>query len=144
MQESRDDRTVRQPAQPVRDDRSLGELFSELSNETTTLVRQEIALAKTEMTEKATEAGKNVGFLVAGGAVAYAGLLTLIATLVIVLGQIGVPWWLSALIVGIAVTGIGYVLVQRGLSNLKNLDPKPARTVETLQEDKEWAKDQTS
>ena len=50
-----------------RDDRSLGELFSELAQKTTTLVRHEVNLAKVEMSEKASRAGKHVGFLAAGG-----------------------------------------------------------------------------
>jgi hypothetical protein len=62
-----------------RDDRTLGELFAELAQETTTLVRHEVNLAKVEMSEKASRAGKHVGFLAAGGAVAYAGLLAILA-----------------------------------------------------------------
>src|SRR5438045_2951539 len=84
-----------------KEDRSLGELFSELSRETSTLVRQEVDLAKTELTHKATEVGKDIGFLAAGALVAYAGFLTLVAMLVIALAQLGVTWWLSALIVGV-------------------------------------------
>lgn len=125
------------------DTRSIGELFAELASETTNLVRQEIALAKTEITQKATSAGKDVGMIGAGGALAYAGLLALVAALIIGLGQV-IPMWLSALIVGLVVVGIGYMLIQRGLTALKNIDPTPRQTLETLQEDKEWAKEQTS
>lgn len=125
------------------DPRSLGELFAELASETTNLVRQEIALAKTEITQKATSAGKDVGMIGAGGALAYAGLLALMAALIIGLGQV-IPMWLSALLVGLVVVGIGYMLIQRGLTALKNIDPTPRQTLETLQEDKEWAKEQTS
>lgn len=125
-----------------RDQRSLGELFSELANDTTTLVRQEIQLAKTEMTQKATSAGKDAGMIGAGGALAYAGLLAIIAALIIGLGNF-IPMWLSALIVGLVILGIAYFLIQRGLNGLKNLDPTPRQTIETLKEDKEWAKEQT-
>ena len=125
-----------------RDQRSLGELFSELTNEITTLVRQEMQLAKTEMTQKASSAGKDVGMIGAGGALAYAGLLALIAALIIGLGEF-IPMWLSALIVGLVVVVIGYVLIRRGLNALKNLDPTPRQTIETLKEDKEWVKEQT-
>ncbi len=125
-----------------RDERSLGELFAELSRELTALVRQEAALARAELTEKATTAGKNVGVLAAGGAVAYAGFLALLAALIIGLGQLGVPWWLSALIVGLVVAGIGYALVQKGLKALKQLNLAPQQTIETLKEDTEWAKEQ--
>jgi L-asparagine transporter-like permease len=117
------------------DDRSLGDLFADLSRETTTLVRQEINLAKTEMTQKATRAGKEAGFLVAGGAVVYAGVLAILAAIILALGQAGVPWWLSALIVGAVVVGIGYVLIRRGLDNLKHEDMTPRQTMDTIKGD---------
>jgi len=102
--------------QERREERSLGELFGDLARETGMLVRQEVQLAKTEMTHKASEVGKDIGFLAVGGAVAYAGLLALVATLIIILGTVGLPWWLASLIVGVVVAGIGYALVQKGLS----------------------------
>ncbi len=123
---------------------SLGELFADLSRETSTLVRQEVELAKTEMSHKAARMGKDVGFMAAGGAVAYAGLLALIATLIIALGQLGVPWWLSALLVGLAVTGLGAYLIFSGLNQLKRESLAPKETIATLQEDATWAKQQTS
>jgi len=129
--------------QERRDEPSLGELFAELARETTTLVRQEVELAKTEMTQKATRVGKDIAFLVAGGAVAYAGLLGILAAIAIGLGQLGVPWWLATLIVGVVVAAIGGFLVMRGLSNLRRETPLPQQTIETLKEDAEWAKAQT-
>jgi tetrahydromethanopterin S-methyltransferase subunit G len=125
------------------DDRSLGELFSELTRETTTLVRQEVALAKTEMSQRAGRVGKDIGYLFAGGAVLYAGFLALVAAAIIGLGQLGVPWWVSALIVGIVVAAIGGFLVNNGLNNLKREDLAPRETLETLKEDTQWAKEQT-
>ncbi len=121
--------------------RSLGDLFSELTRETSTLVRKELELAKTEMTDKATKAGKNIGFLAIGGAVAYAGLLALIGGIIVLLAN-AISLWVSALVVGLIVAVIGYALVQKGLTALKNLDLVPHQTIETLKEDKEWAKDQ--
>lgn len=123
-------------------DRSLGELFAELSRETTTLVRQEITLAKTEMTQKATRAGKDVGFLAVGGAIAYAGLLTFIAACVLALNLIVHPWWLSALIIAIIVAAIGYAMVRKGLDNLREGNLAPTQTLETLKQDAQWAKEQ--
>ena len=125
-----------------RDDRSLGELFSELSQETTTLIRQEVNLAKTEMSQKASRVGKDVGFMAAGGAVAYAGLLAIISGVIALLALV-IPLWLSALLVGLVVAAIGYFLVKRGLDALKQEDLAPRETIETLKEDKEWAKDHT-
>ena len=126
----------------VRDERSLGDLFSDLSRETTTLVRQEVQLAKAELTQSATEAARGVGMLVAGGLVAYAGLIFLL--LAIVFGLIEAGWdpWVSALVVGLVVVAIGAVLVLRARESLKPANLAPRRTVETLKEDQEWVKEQ--
>jgi uncharacterized membrane protein YqjE len=128
--------------QERKDERSLGELFSDLARETSTLVRQEVQLAKTEMTQKATAVGKDIGFLAVGGLIAYAGLLALIATVIIVLGTAGLPWWLAALIVTVIVLAIGGILVQRGLNALKHQSMAPEQTIQTLKEDRQWAKEQ--
>jgi xanthine/uracil permease len=126
-----------------KDERSLGELFSELAQETSTLVRQEVNLARTEMTQKASRAGKHIGILAAGGAVAYAGLLAILAGVIVLLDNV-MPLWLSALLVGIVVAVVGYVLVRRALEALKRDDFAPRETIETLREDQRWAKDQTT
>jgi len=125
-----------------RETRSLGELFADLSRETTTLVRQEINLATTEMTHKATRVGKDVGFLAVGGAVIYAGFLAIMAALIVILAH-WMPWWVSALIVGGVIAGVGYGLVQKGLAALKQEDVAPRETLQTVKENVEWAKEQT-
>lgn len=125
-----------------KDDRSLGELFSELAQETTTLVRHEVNLAKVEMSDKASRAGKHVGILAAGGAVAYAGLLAILAAVIILLNDV-MPLWVSALLVGVVAAVVGYILIRRGLDALKREDLAPRQTMETLKEDQQWAKDQT-
>jgi hypothetical protein len=126
----------------VRDERSLGDLFSDLSRETTTLVRQEVQLAKAELTQSATEAARGIGMLVAGGAVAYAGLLFLLLAVVFGLIEAGWDAWLSALAVGLVVVAIGAVLVLRARESLKPANLAPQKTVETLKEDAAWAKEQ--
>lgn len=123
------------------DERSLGELIAELSRETSALVRHEIELAKTEMSEKAQELAKNVGLLVVGGAVVYAALLFVLAALAIGLAEFVSPW-LSVLIVGVVVGLIGYFLVQKGLGALRQTNLVPQKTIETLKEDKQWAQQQ--
>jgi fatty acid desaturase len=128
--------------QEQKEDRSLGELFADLAQEAGTLIRQEVALAKVELTQNATRVGKNLGFLAVGGAVAYAGFLAIMAAVIFLLAANGVAWWLAALLVGLVVAGVGYVLVQRGLSALKRDDLAPRQTLETLKEDKDWAKEQ--
>ncbi len=125
-----------------RDDRSIGELIAELSRETTTLVRQEVQLAKAEMSQKASWVGKNVGFLVVGGVVAYTGLLAIVAAVIIVLGGL-IPLWLSALVIGLVIAAVGLILVVKGVNTLRREEPVPRETVETLKEDREWLRDQT-
>jgi len=128
--------------QERRDERSLGELFAELAKETGTLVRQEVELARVELGQKASRLGRDIAALAVGGAVAYAGVLALVAAAILALGEAGLPWWLSALIVGIVVAGVGYALVARARTALKAADLAPRQTVETLKEDREWAKEQ--
>ena len=128
----------------LREERSLGDLFSELAEETSTLVRQEVALAQTELTEKATKVGKNVGFLVVGGAVGYAALLAVLAAVVIGLAAF-IPAWLAALIVGIGVGAAAYFLIiSPALESLKKTDLTPRETVNSLKEDAQWLKNQMS
>jgi hypothetical protein len=123
-------------------DRSLGELFAELSRETTDLVRHEMELAKLELSAKATRVGRDVGFISMGGALAYAGLLTLVAALVMALAAAGLPLWLAAFMVGVAVAIVGYVSTQKGLTALKREQVVPNQTLATLKENAQWAKGQ--
>ncbi len=122
-------------------DRSIGELFGDLTREMSTLFRQEVQLAKVEMTQKATETGKNVAFIAVGGFIAYAGLLALIATLVIILATAGLPWWAASLLVTVVVLAIGGVLVMQGLNRLKQTSLVPTQTMQTLKEDQEFIKE---
>ncbi len=124
------------------DDRSLGELLAELSQETAELVRREVRLAEAEMTQKAYRVGKNAGFLIAGGALAYAGLLAVVAGVIMRLGRTVRPW-LSAILVGLSVAGAGGLLALKGIDALRREGVAPQETVETLQEDREWLRDQT-
>lgn len=139
--------------QMAKEERSLGDLFSELAGETSTLVRQEVALAQVELTQKATVVGKNVGFLVAGGAVGYTALLVVLAAVVMGLAQfisylsgwqLITSAWIAATIVGLAVGAVAYTLVTGALEKLKNMELTPRQTVETLKEDAQWLKNQVS
>ncbi len=125
------------------EERSLGDLFAELSEETSTLIRQEINLAKAEMSQKVSKAGKNIASLAIGGVVAYVGFLALTAALIIGLAGF-IPGWVAALIVGVVMGLIGYLLIQKGMSELKKMTVVPERTVETLKEDVQWLKQEMS
>ena len=128
---------------PMRDERSIGELFSELANETGTLIRQEVALAQAEMTAKLTRAGKNAAFVAAGGAVGFAAFLTLLAAVVAGLSYF-MPVWLSALIVALVVGGVAYYMISSSLTELKRSSLAPNETVTTLKEDAQWLKNQVT
>jgi hypothetical protein len=127
----------------AKEDRSLGDLFAELAGETGTLVRQEVALAQTEIVHKATKAGKNVGYLVVGGAVAYAGVLSIIAGIIILLSNV-MPAWLSAILIGVAIGAAAYFMISSALAELKKTDPVPRNTVETIKEDAKWLKNEVT
>ena len=129
--------------QLAKEDRSLGDLFAELAGETGTLVRQEVALAQTEIVHKATKAGKNVGYLVVGGAVAYAGVLAVIAGVIILLSNF-LTAWLSAVLIGAAVSGVAYFMITSAIAELKKTDPMPRNTIETIKEDAKWLKNEVT
>lgn len=129
--------------QIVKEEQSLGTLFSELATETSLLVRQEVALAKTEITQKATVMGKNVGFLAVGGLVGYTALLAFTAAAIIGLANF-VPAWAAALIVGAVIAIVAAVLVLSALSALKKTNLTPTETVESIKEDAQWLKKQVS
>jgi uncharacterized membrane protein len=126
-------------------ERSIGELFGQLTQDMTLLVRQEIQLARTEMSEKISRVATNLVSVGAGGFVAYLGGLALVGALILAirdLANISLAW--SALIVGAVLAIIGYVMLQKGLKELKRVDLAPRRTVETLKDDVQWAKEQTT
>jgi hypothetical protein len=124
------------------DNRTLGEMFAELSREIRTLVQQEIRLARIELTEKASKFGKSVSFVIGGGVIAYAGFLAIVAALVLAFIAMGLPAWAGALLVGIMLAGIGYLLFRSGLAGLRPQELKPLQTIETLKEDAQWLKTQ--
>jgi hypothetical protein len=120
------------------DNRTLAELVAELSGETSRLVRKEVELATTEMTAKARIAGGHVATAAIGGALAHAGLLVLLAAIVIGLAQLGVTPWLSAAIVALATMAIGYMLVNKGATGLRNTSVAPTQAIQSLKEDAKW------
>jgi hypothetical protein len=134
--------------QSVKDERSLGQIFKDLTGETSTLLRQEVELAKTEISEKASRLGSNVGALAVGGAVAFLGALSLLFALIYGLTSLldrfmdlGVAIWLAPLLVGLALAGIGYSMIQKARNTLKHEGIAPKRTTQSLQENKAWLKE---
>jgi hypothetical protein len=120
------------------DARSLGDLFSDLTREISTLVKNELALARVEMSTKISRAARHAGTLALGAVVALAGVFTLAASLVLVLVRAGMPAWGAALLVGLGLAAIGAVLAMRSLSALREEDLTPTETIQTLKETTAW------
>jgi uncharacterized membrane protein YqjE len=123
-------------------DRSVGDLLKELSQETSTLVRQEMALARAELTEQGKRAGTGAGML--GGA-GVAGLLTLgsLTAMLIALLDTAMATWVAALIATVLWGAIAGVLALQGRNKIKEATPPAPQTVETVKEDVRWAKTRT-
>jgi surface antigen len=125
-------------------DRPIGELLRQLSEETSTLVKQELELAKAEMAQKGKDAGVGAGF-VGGGALFGLGAFGALTACVIALLATALDHvWLAALIVAVMYGAIGAVLALRGKDKIQEAaPPAPEQTVETVKEDVEWARTQT-
>jgi uncharacterized membrane protein YqjE len=125
-------------------ERPVGELLKQLATETSTLMRQELELAKAEMREKAGKAGPGFGMWGAAGATALLALGSLTAFLILALDG-AMPNWLAALIVGLVYAAIAGFLYLRGKQRVADAgSPLPEQTVETLKEDVQWAKHPTT
>jgi hypothetical protein len=117
-----------------------GELVKELSREVSQLVREEIALAKAEMTEKARHAGTGAGMLSGAAVLGLAAVGGSMATLILLL-DLAMPAWLAALIVTVAYGAVAAVLALRGKQRVAEATPPaPEQTIESVKEDVQWAK----
>ena len=123
-------------------ERPVGELLKQLSNETTTLVKQELDLAKAEMAEKGKQAGMGAGLFGGAGVTGLLALISLTLTLIYVLGT-AMEDWIAALIVTVVWAVIAGALALTGKKKVQEAGPPvPEQTVETVKEDVEWAKTQ--
>jgi uncharacterized membrane protein len=133
--------TIQGDVVSVNDEPSLGDLFSSLTEDMSTLIRQEVDLARTETMEKVSSATRSVVSMVAGGMIAYAGLIGVMIAVIVGLSRF-MPLWLSALIVGVVVIVIGAIMIMSGRSSLQKMTVVPEQTVESMKENTEWAKEQ--
>ena len=117
--------------------RGLGDLFHDLSDETKRLIRQEVELAKTEVSEKVTFAAKNGAMTLTGALVAYTGVQILLAALIIGLGH-AMGFGLAALLVGVVVLAAGGILAYTGINHFKKTSLAPKQTATQIQETKQW------
>jgi ABC-type multidrug transport system fused ATPase/permease subunit len=121
----------------TQEERRFGELIGGLISDIRYFFQQELQLFKSEMSLKATQAGKILALIAVGGAIAYAGILVLLAAATLGLSLM-IPVWASALIFGLLGIGVGYALLQKGINDLKHMSVSPEQTLESLKETKEW------
>lgn len=129
-----------------KENRSVTALVSELATETTTLVRQEVALAKAEANEKISQLTSGVKSLVIGGAILIASLFYILDAVVYGIARL-MPdeyrLWLGALIVGVVVSIVGLILLKKGQKNVQARNLAPNRTTRSVKRDTELAKGHT-
>ncbi|HYH48815.1 MAG TPA: phage holin family protein [Acidimicrobiia bacterium] len=131
--------------EPKDPERSLGELLGEMTSNLSTLVRKEIDLARVELKDEVRQAGKAGGML--GGAALVGHLGALLLSLALALGlseALDADAWLGLFVVGALAVGIAAVLGAQGRNKLQQIDAVPPQTVQTLKEDVQWVKQQTS
>lgn len=116
----------------------LGDLVRSLAQDSATLVRQEMALAKAELRQNVKSVARDIIMIAVGGFVALVGVLVLIAALVVAVGDALDQYWLGALIVGVLFLAVGGLLAKKFAGNLGKEEMAPTRTIETLKEDKQW------
>ena len=130
------------PTKPLQPDRSLGELFGELSNELTGLVNAHLELAKTELREEAKDAGRAVGMFAGAGAAAWFAVMLLSFAAAWGLAEVMAPGF-AFLIVGLVWAVAAGVLAFVAKSKAQDIS-KPDDTIDSLKEDVEWARQRRS
>lgn len=120
---------------------TVGQLLSALASDTGALVRQEVQLAATEMTEKAKSAAQSTGFLVAGGALLHVACIAVVLAVMVGLHPT-VPAWASAAVLGVLFVVAGAILIRSGMHTLGSLGTGTSETVKTLRDNAAWAKEQ--
>mgnify|MGYP001077508894 FL=1 len=123
------------------EERSIGDLFSDLTADLRVLVRQEVALARAEISDKASHLGRNAATIAIGAVLLFVGFEAIVATAIIALSLV-LPAWLSALIVGAALALVGGLLAWRGYRDIQERGVMPQETVQSIKEDAQWAKEQ--
>ncbi len=123
-----------------RETRSFGDLFSQLTGDTTLLLRQEVALAKKEFQQALAQAVGGAISLAVGGILATVGLIAVLTSVILALALI-MPDWAAALLVGVIFLVLAFIFVMLGVNRLKKLKLIPERTSQTLKEDAEMIRE---
>lgn len=121
-------------------DRSLGELFSDLSQQTADLIRNEMRLAKAELSEKLADAGKHAAMIAAAAVFGLAAVGAVTAAVMFLLIDAGLAPWVAALVTAAAMGVAAFVLAQSGLHGLRSKSMAPVETIHSLKETTQWLK----
>jgi uncharacterized membrane protein YqjE len=124
-------------------DRSLGELFSDLSQQTSELIRHETRLAKAELSEKLANVGRHAMLIGAGVAFGLAAVVALAAAIALLLIEVGILPWLAAVLTTLVMGVAAFALAQSGISALKKQSIAPVETMHSLKETTQWLKNGT-
>ena len=124
-------------------DRSLGELFSDLSQQTADLIRQELRLAKVELSEKLSDVGRQAMMIGVAAAFGLAAVVTIAAAVTLLLIEVGVVAWLAAAITAAVMGLTAYLLAQSGIAALRKRSIAPVETIHSLKETTQWLKNGT-
>lgn len=119
--------------------RSLSSLLLDLTQGLAVLFRQELELARVEMSEKADQAKAGLAEIATGALIMFVGLQALAAAAIIGLSAF-LEWWLAALVVGLAVLAVGGLVLGRGLQTIKADNLAPDRTLTALKDNARWAR----
>lgn len=141
--ELRNGRLVSAPAAPTAEEASLGELLGRVTDDFSSLVRSHVELAKVEIKDEVARAGKGAGMLTGAGLAGYLTLTLLSFAAAWGLSEV-VPEGVAFLVVGLVWAGVTAFLALTGKKELQQVKPVPPQTRETIQEDVQWAKQQTS
>jgi hypothetical protein len=126
-----------------RTERSLGELFADLSQQTGELIRQETRLAKAELSAKAAVVGRQAAKLGAGAVFGLAAVIAVTDAVILGLTEAGLPPWLAAAITAALMALIAYALAQAGVSALRKQSLAPVETIQSVKETTQWIKNET-
>jgi hypothetical protein len=124
----------------LREEPPIGELFRQLSDDATRLIRQEVALGKVELKQTGRALAKDATKIGIALGMGLMGAMAALAFLIIGLGALLGNYWLSALIIAVVLLGIGGFLARNAAEDVRSRDLKPTETIRTLQADAEWAK----
>ncbi len=142
---------VQNRLRPEIDNRSAGDLARELTEQAGSLIRQELRLARLEITEKISSMSRHIAYIAIGALLGYAALLALVQAAINGLGAgiwhgnnawIWLAVWLAPLAIGLIIAAVGYALIQKGISTLKKDSIVPEKTLETMRENKQWLENQ--